>query len=87
MKQLKKGMYARSLAGHDKGKLYIIIETDTQYVYLSDGKLRPLEKLKKKKLKHVQVDYSIFQPLQEQMEQQVSVSNEDIRKAIKVKEV
>ena len=87
MKQLKKGMYARSLAGHDKGKLYIIIETDTQYVYLSDGKLRPLEKLKKKQLKHVQVDYSIFQPLQEQMEQQVSVSNEDIRKAIKVKEV
>ena len=34
MKQLVKGMYARSLAGHDKGKLYIIIEADEAYVYL-----------------------------------------------------
>ena len=52
MKQLVKGMYARSLAGHDKGKLYIIIEADEAYVYLSDGRLRPLDKLKKKKLRH-----------------------------------
>ena len=51
MKQLVKGMYARSLAGHDKGRLYIIIEANEIYVYLSDGKIRPLDKLKKKKLK------------------------------------
>ena len=59
MKQRVKGMYARSLAGHDKGKLYIIIEADGAYVYLSDGRLRPLDKLKKKKLRHIQPDYGV----------------------------
>ncbi len=38
MKQLEKGMFARSLAGHDKkGKLYIIIEADEEFVSVSDG--------------------------------------------------
>ena len=87
MKQLKKGMYARSLAGHDVGRLYIIMDADTRYVYLTDGRLRPLEKLKKKKIKHVQVDTCISEILRDRMEQQLPIRDEDIRKAIKVKEV
>ena len=87
MKQLVKGMYARSLAGHDKGKLYIIIEADEAYVYLSDGRLRPLDKLKKKKLRHIQTDYGVSAVLQERMGEQLPIRDEDIRKAIKVKEV
>ncbi len=39
--------------GHDKGTVYMILESDDVYVYLSDGKLRPTDKLKK--LKHVQL--------------------------------
>ena len=85
MKQLVKGMYARSLAGHDKGKLYIIIEADEAYVYLSDGRLRPLDKLKK--LRHIQPDYGVSAVLQERMGEQLPIRDEDIRKAIKVKEV
>ena len=50
MPELKKGMFAVSKAGHDKGRLYVIIEVDDSYVYLADGRLRPLDKLKKKKL-------------------------------------
>ena len=34
---------------HDKGTVYMILESDDVYVYLSDGKLRPTDKLKKKK--------------------------------------
>ena len=44
-----KGMFATSKAGHDKGKLYIIMEEEDEYVYLSDGRLRTVDKLKKKK--------------------------------------
>ena len=55
MPELKKGMFAVSKAGHDKGRLYVIIEVDDSYVYLADGRLRPLDKLKKKKKKHVQL--------------------------------
>ena len=49
------GMLARSKAGHDKGKVYVIIEVDNTYVYLADGSIRTLGHLKKKKKKHVQV--------------------------------
>ncbi len=53
----KAGMLARSKAGHDTGKIYVIIDVDDTYVYLADGKIRTLEHLKKKKKKHVQVIY------------------------------
>ena len=48
-----KGMLARSKAGHDAGKVYVIIDVDDTYVYLADGRIRTLERPKKKKKKHV----------------------------------
>lgn len=51
----KAGMLARSKAGHDKGKVYVIIVVDDTYVYLADGSIRTLGHLKKKKKKHIQV--------------------------------
>ena len=35
MEGFKAGMLARSKAGHDKGKVYVIIEEDDTYVYLA----------------------------------------------------
>lgn len=57
MKPLEPGMYARSLAGHDKGQLYVIIKVEEPYVYLADGNIRTLNRLKKKKRIHIQPDY------------------------------
>ena len=54
MKEMKQGMFARSKAGHDKDKLYIILKNEGEYVYLTDGRLRPLSNPKKKNRKHVQ---------------------------------
>ena len=48
-------MLARSIAGHDRGKIYVIIDTDDAYVYLADGRIRTLGKMKKKKKKHIQL--------------------------------
>lgn len=55
MDRLKKGMLAKSLAGHDKGKLYVILQMDEAYVYLVDGEIRTIGNPKKKKWKHVQI--------------------------------
>ena len=49
------GCLVRSLAGHDKGSLFIIIKEDAEYVYLADGQSRPAGKPKRKKKKHVQI--------------------------------
>ena len=45
----KAGMLAKSKAGHDTGKVYVIIEVDDTYVYLADGNIRTLGHLKKKR--------------------------------------
>lgn len=55
MERFKTGMLARSKAGHDFEKVYVIVDADQTYVYLADGNLRPLDKPKKKKKKHVQI--------------------------------
>ena len=49
------GFLARSLAGHDKGALYIIIEETDRYYLVADGVLKTVEKPKKKNKKHLQV--------------------------------
>lgn len=53
--EVKAGMLARSLAGHDKSNIYVIMKIDDAYVYLADGKIRTLDHLKKKKVKHIEV--------------------------------
>ncbi len=86
MNQLKRGMYARSLAGHDKGQLYVIWDYDETYVYLADGRIRTLDRLKKKKRKHVQISAETAQ-IPDQCQNAVqSIIDMEIRKAIKVKE-
>ena len=55
MERFKTGMLARSKAGHDFEKVYVIVDADQTYVYLTDGDLRPLDRPKKKKKKHVQI--------------------------------
>ncbi len=49
------GMLATSKAGHDVGTVYVIIKEETEYIYLVDGKIRTLEKPKKKNKKHIQI--------------------------------
>ena len=45
--------------GRDRGRAMLVIAVDGEYAYLVDGKLRPLEKPKKKKAKHIQITNDI----------------------------
>ncbi|MGI6013750.1 MAG: hypothetical protein ACOX7K_05645 [Oscillospiraceae bacterium] len=42
-----------SLAGHDKGRFYVVLKVENAYVYLVDGKIRMIQNPKRKKRKHV----------------------------------
>lgn len=55
MSGYRAGMLARSIAGHDKDNVYVITNVEDAYIYLVDGNIRPLNKPKKKKEKHVQI--------------------------------
>ena len=49
------GMLAKSKAGHDKNKIFVIIGIEEEYVFLADGKNRLICQPKKKKIKHIQL--------------------------------
>lgn len=46
---------AKSLAGHDKDHVYVVVNEDERDVYLADGKSRTLDKPKRKNRRHVQL--------------------------------
>ena len=49
------GKYATSKAGHDKGKLYIIVACDDTHVWLADGEYKRMDAPKKKNIRHIQI--------------------------------
>ena len=83
MREFKTGMLAVSKAGHDKGKTYVVVKTDEEYVYLADGKNRSVSCPKKKKRKHIQINYQIPGLLLEVLSKDLELEDEQIRKAIK----
>ncbi len=90
MKEWTSNMLAVSLAGHDKGFLYVVlaeenagtlIAKDSDYLLLADGKHHTLDHPKRKKRKHVQT----ITHLSEDLIKQMSGFSQDaqIRKIIK----
>lgn len=77
MLEYKPGCLARSLAGHDKDRYFIILEEDGEYVALADGKGKTVAHPKWKKKKHIQL-------VKEPLIRAFPVTDETIRKAIVV---
>ncbi len=61
MEQYETGKLVKSKVGHDVGSIYVIIRSDDDYVYLCDGRIRTLDRPKKKKKKHVQIINHIYE--------------------------
>ena len=72
------GMMARSLAGHDKGKVYMVLDVKEPFVYLVDGKIRTLDHPKKKRIKHVQVDRHIPEWIQNVIREGRDLQDSDV---------
>lgn len=82
MYDLTPGQLVRSSQGRDRGQWMVIIKVlDNSYVLLCDGKIRKIEKPKKKKIKHISKTNIIFDDLQNKITQNI-ISNADIRKKI-----
>lgn len=54
MERYSAGDLVRSLCGHDKDGIFIVLFAEDGYVTLCDGKRRKAAKKKKKKYRHVQ---------------------------------
>ncbi len=76
MVEAKKGTVVISLAGHDKGDFQVVINCYDGYVEVCDGKYRPLERVKRKNLKHVKVTNN-------EISEKNMLTNKLIRKSLK----
>lgn len=53
---LLRGQVVRSKKGRDEGKVFVITEIiDDDFLFIVDGKLRKLDRPKKKKVKHLYI--------------------------------
>ena len=72
-----------SLAGRDKERLFYVLKTEENFVYLADGSLRKIESPKKKKVKHVKVFISDNESrVSQKLRSGEKVLNSEMRKAL-----
>lgn len=82
------GKVVHSKSGRDKGKYFIIISIiDAEYVYISDGDLRKIDKPKKKKLKHLGFTNLVAEEIREAILSDGRISNSKIRKFLQVEDI
>lgn len=82
--ELRKGMLAISKAGHDKDCWYVVLYIEGKYAYLVNGKTKPVDAPKKKKLMHLQPVDRFPETLQGKLQNGVQWTNEEIKRALKL---
>ncbi len=47
--------FAKSLAGHDRNQIYLVVRSDERFLYLANGTTKTLDAPKKKNRSHLQL--------------------------------
>ncbi len=76
------GSLVYSIAGRDKGGVFVVLGLEGLYVYLADGKVRKADNPKKKKHKHIKPIGFVAETLQEKLTLGERPTNSEIRRAI-----
>lgn len=77
------GSFVVATAGHDSGECYIVQKKESEYVFLVDGRIRTLDRPKKKKVIHMRKLNYIDEDLAAKVKA-ATVKNEEIKRAIKL---
>ena len=73
--EIVKGSVVKAKAGRDKNDFFVVVETDGDYAMICNGKRRPIEKPKRKKLKHLSATKTV-------VNKDSMSTNREIRKAL-----
>lgn len=87
MKDKLLGGFCLASSGHDSGSVYIIVGTENGNYLVSDGKLKKIENPKKKNPKHVHLLEAINEEIHTKLCNGSRVSNEEVKRAIKLLDV
>ena len=73
---------ARSDAGRDKGKLFVVLAVEGEYLLLADGKSRKVEAPKRKKRRHVLFVSAEETRLAEKIKSKEKFTNSELRRTL-----
>lgn len=73
------GEFVYATAGRDKGKCFVILYAQNEYLYLADGRARKVSTPKKKKVKHVEMTGERDEFIYERLTTSGKVTNKEIR--------
>ncbi len=75
--------FVKSVAGRDKDRIFIVMSLcDQRHVFISDGRMRRVEKPKKKKIKHLKLLGQHSEFIGNKLAEDGRVSNSDVREEI-----
>ena len=81
------GSIVKSLAGRDQDRLFVVIqELDSDFVMVANGKLRGMDRLKKKRRKHLKPTGSVVEELRIRLANSGTVEDHEIRSWLKKEE-
>ena len=80
--EIAKSDIVRSDAGRDKGKLFVVLAVEGEYLLLADGKARKVESPKRKKRRHVQAAFQTESRIAEKIRNGEKVLNSELRKEL-----
>jgi ribosomal protein L14E/L6E/L27E len=72
----------RSDAGRDKGKLFVVLAVEGEYLLLADGKSRRVEAPKRKKRRHVLFVAAEETRVSEKIKNNEKVTNSELRRTL-----
>lgn len=78
------GSVVRSKAGRDAGRYFVVMALEGEdFAWVSDGKLRGIDRQKRKRRKHLYVTEAYVSGLQERLTAGQAVENHEIRAWLK----
>lgn len=77
----------RSKAGRDKGKYFIILESDGSYSFIANGNLRKSDAPKKKKNRHLQGGFGFSELILDKIKNGGKVTDAELRKELESFEI
>ena len=80
--EIAKSNIVRSDAGRDKGKLFVVLAVEGEYLLLADGKSRKVESPKRKKRRHVLFVAADENRLSEKIKSGEKITNSELRRTL-----
>ena len=80
--EIAKSNIVRSDAGRDKGKLFVVLAVEGEFLLLADGKARKVENPKRKKRRHVLFVSAEKTRLSEKITGNVKFTNSELRRTL-----